>query len=91
LTDRHVLASAIATIIAFQKHTKIIIIGEEIVDTIDDTNQLDSFYLPNSNLKIQVPKNYKTKNTVKPNILIEPTFEHYKNGVDILLQKALEY
>jgi hypothetical protein len=91
LTDRHVLASAIATIIAFQKHTKVIIIGEEIVDTIDDTNQLDSFYLPNSNLKIQVPKNYKTKNTVKPNILIEPTFEHYKNGVDILLQKALEY
>jgi len=91
LTDRYVSASAIATITAFQKHTKVIIIGEEISDSIDDTNQLNWFYLPNSNLKIQVPKNYKTKNTVKPNILIEPTFEHYKNGVDVLLQKVLEY
>lgn len=91
LTDRAVSSAAIATILAFKKDTKVVVIGEEIVDSIDDTNQLDSFYLPNSKLKVQFPKSYIKENTVIPNILIEPTFEHYKNGVDILLQKALEY
>lgn len=91
LTNKNTSNVAIAVILAFQKQTKVKLIGETVFGTKEDSNKISYFTLPNSKLEINYPLNFQKEVLIKPNITIEPTLNQYINGVDGLLQKALDY
>ena len=90
LVDKTVASSVIETILVLQKETHAKIIGEEVTGISCSTDKIKSFYLPNSAFKIYYPSQKFKTVTLKPNVFVNYTFNHYKNGVDPILQKALE-
>ncbi len=90
LVDKTIHSSGIKAILAFKKQTKAIVIGEKFTGTINDTDKMSSFYLPNSRFKISYPLLKLETITIKPKILVEYTIHHYINGIDPILQKVLE-
>ncbi len=91
LTNTNINAAAIKIILEFQEKTNALIVGETIFGTKEDSNKNSFFTLPNSNFKINYPTILKQEIKIKPNIKVEPTFKQYKNGIDALLQKVLDY
>lgn len=91
LTNKNINAAAIKIILEFQEKTNALIVGETIFGTKEDSNKYSFFILPNSNLKINYPTILKEEIEIDPNIKVEPTFNQYKNGIDGLLQKVLDY
>lgn len=90
LVDNTISSSAIATVLAFKKNTKAIVIGEVVTGTINNTDEIANFYLPNSGFKISFPIKKLDLITITPSIIVEKTILHYINGIDPILQKALD-
>ena len=87
--DKSASSSVIETILELKKRVRITIIGEEIKGLSCSSDEIDSFYLPNSEFKIYYPKKYFKNITLEPDVKVFTSFENYKNGVDPILQKAL--
>ncbi len=90
LMDKSISSSAIATILAFKKKTKALVIGEIVTGTSNNTNKIGSFYLPNSSFQIRFPVKKLERITITPSIIVEKTIHHYMYGIDPVLQKVLE-
>lgn len=87
--DKNVSSSVIQTILNLKKETKATIIGEKITGIACSTDKIESFYLPFSEFKVLYPSQNFIPITIQPEIEVEYTFEQFKNGVDPILQRAL--
>ena len=87
--DKSISTSAMEMVLAFKNETKALIIGEEVTKTACSTDKIKSFLLDNNNFKIYYPTQYFKPITIEPDVKVITTFDNYINGVDPILQKAL--
>ncbi|MEE9350509.1 MAG: hypothetical protein V3U80_10715 [Flavobacteriaceae bacterium] len=90
LLDKSISSATINTILEFQKHTKAVLVGEKVFGTINNSNDITIINFPKSQFKISFPNKQFKKTTLNPCIYIEQTIHNYKNGIDPILQKALD-
>jgi hypothetical protein len=90
LVDKNLSNIGRSIVFEFQKQTKAIVIGEKSFGTRNDSDKLKRFKLKNSELLINYPTKTLKIHEIKPDIIIEPTLEQFKNGIDPFLQKALQ-
>lgn len=88
--DSSISSSAVATIKAFQKKTKVHVIGVIVTKTSNDTDKIKTLYFPNSMFSISYPIQKLEMVTLVPNTIAKETFQNYINGVDTILQKVLD-
>lgn len=89
-------SSAIWNTIDFKKWTNATIIGEETSGKPNHYGYVKNFYLPYSNMKVTFSTDYyelwdKDENSIKPDIPVVRTFEHYKNGIDPIMEFVKNY
>ena len=87
--DKSISTSAMEMVLAFKNETKALIVGEEVTKTACSTDKIKSFLLDNNNFKIYYPTQYFKQITIEPDVKVITTFDNYINGVDPILQKAL--
>ena len=87
--DKSVSTSSMEIILNIKNETNASIIGEEVTKTACSTDKIKSFLLDNNNFKIYYPTQYFKQITIEPDVKVITTFDNYKNGVDPILQKAL--
>ena len=88
--DKTISSSVMETILALKKRVHITIIGESVHGIACSSDNINYFYLPNSAFKIYFPRKYFETITIKPDVLVSTSFKNYKNGIDPILQKALD-
>ena len=71
----------------FKQMTSAIFVGEPTGGKPNHFGEVRSFQLPTSNLKVKYSTKYfqftkEEMDTVKPDKLIEPSFEDYQKGID---------
>lgn len=84
-------SSAIWNTIDFKKWTNATIIGEETSGKPNHYGNVKSFYLPYSNMKVTFSTEYyklweENNTTIQLDVPVIRTFEHYKNGIDPILE-----
>jgi C-terminal processing protease CtpA/Prc len=92
---RETYSSAIINALDFKK-SNAIYVGEETSGKPNHFGNIDSFFLPNSGLIVTYSMNYykylqEDVNSLKPDFLIEETFEDYKNGIDPVFEFVKNY
>ena len=90
LIDKNLSSSAIELVVKLKKELHITIIGENVTGTPCSSSQVKKLLLPNSKLTIYYPATYFEKISIHPDIEVSTSFMQYKNGVDPILQKAME-
>ncbi len=73
------------------KKFKPIIIGNTCVGTLENSDFIQIFKLKNTKLKIKIPKNHQKMYSIKIDRPIFCSLNHYKNGVDLSLETALNF
>ena len=87
--DKSVSTSSMEIILNIKNETNASIIGEKVTKTACSTDKIKSFLLDNNNFKIYYPTQYFKPITIEPDVKVITTFDNYINGVDPILQKAL--
>jgi len=94
---RDTFSSAILNATDFQDETKAIFVGEETSGKPNHYGEIQSFELPNSKLKLTYSTYYfirtkkKNVNTIKPDYLVETSFNDYVNGIDPVFEFIKSY
>jgi len=94
---RDTFSSAILNAADFQDQTKAIFVGEETSGKPNHYGELQSLELPNSKLKLTYSTFYfirtkkKNVNTIKPDYLVETSFNDYVNGIDPVFEFIKSY
>lgn len=89
LIDNSLSSAAIEMVFKLQKETKATVIGEKINGISCSSDKIKHFYLANSEFKIYYTSQNCISVIIKPDIKIQSTFSHFINGIDPILQKAL--
>jgi len=89
-------SSAIINTVNFIDNTKAIIIGEKTGGKPNHYGNIKRFTLPYSNIKVRYSTEFyeysnKNKSTIIPDIIIERTYDDYKNGIDPIFEYVKEY
>jgi len=94
---RDTFSSAILNATDFQESTKAIFVGEETSGKPNHYGEIQSLELPNSKLKLTYSTYYfirtkkKNINTIKPDFIIEESFDDYVNGIDPVFEFIKSY
>jgi Periplasmic protease len=94
---RDTFSSAILNATDFQEETKAIFVGEETSGKPNHYGEIKSFELPNSKLKLTYSTYYfirtkkKNINTIKPDYVLEASFDDYTNGIDPVFEFIKNY
>ncbi|WP_027383518.1 S41 family peptidase [Epilithonimonas caeni] len=94
---RDTFSSAILNATDFQEETKAIFVGEETSGKPNHYGEIQSFELPNSKLKLTYSTYYfirtkkKNINTIKPDHVVEVSFDDYINGIDPVFEFIKNY
>ena len=94
---RNTFSSAILNATDFQENTKAIFVGEETSGKPNHYGEIISIELPNSKLKLTYSTYYfirtkkKNVNTIKPDYIVEDTFDDYVNGIDSVFEFIKSY
>jgi len=97
ILGRDTFSSAILNAADFQDQTKAIFVGEETSGKPNHYGELQSLELPNSKLKLTYSTFYfirtkkKNVNTIKPDYLVETSFNDYVNGIDPVFEFIKNY
>lgn len=89
LIDKNLSSAAIEMVLKLQKETKATIVGEKNIKISCSTYKINKNYLLNSEFKVSYISQKNKLITIQPDIEIQPSFAHYLNGIDPILQKAL--
>lgn len=84
-------SSAIFNSVYFKEKTEAIVIGEETSGKPNHFGYVKSFTLPYSNIKVTYSSEFwklmqKDTNTITPDIIIENSFNDFKNGIDPIFE-----
>lgn len=84
---RQTFSSAIINAMDFKHRTKAIFVGEETGGKPNHFGEVRNFQLPSSKLIINYSTKYFTESkedlkSIKPDVIIEPSFSDYKKGLD---------
>jgi hypothetical protein len=89
-------SSAIINTINFKENTKAIIIGEKTGGKPNHYGNIKRFTLPYSKIKVVYSQNFyklieSNENTITPEIIIERTYNDFKNGIDPIFEWVKNY
>lgn len=87
IVGRATFSSAILNTLDFENNTNAIIVGEETGGKPNHYGEIRGFRLPYSNVEVIYSTKYfkntdKEINTIVPNVIIETSFQYFRNGID---------
>ena len=89
-------SSAIINTVNFKKNTNAIIIGEKTGGKPNHYGNIKRFTLPYSKIQVVYSQNFyklveNNENTITPEVIIERTYEDFKNGIDPIFEWVKKY
>ena len=78
-------------ILTLSQKFKPIIIGNTCIGTLENSDFIQIFKLKNTKLEIKIPKNHQKMYSIKIDKPVFYSLNHYKNGIDLSLETALNF
>ena len=96
LIGRRTFSSAVLNALKLKTLANAILVGEETAGSVNHFGAERHFELPDTHISLSYSTKYFSpvrnyEGALKPDVLIEETFEDYKNGVDAALQYAIQH